>query len=310
MKGTILATPRSFAKEDATPQHLLEGAGYTVVRNPVGQILTKRQMIEHIGGCVGVVLGVDPMDADVIDAAKELRVISKYGVGTDNIDMQAAKKRGIEVTVTSGANSDAVADYAFALMMAVARRVVPIDRACHNRDWSKQTSLDVFGRMLGVVGFGAIGRGVALRGAHGFGMSVLAYDPVWDKTFAAKHGIRRATLEEIYKECDFISLHIPLTEQTRGMIGAKQFEMMKPTAVLVNTARGGVVDEAALADALRNKQIYGAGLDVFAQEPPELEPLYGLENLVMGSHTAASTAGATANMGLMAARNILRILKD
>ena len=304
----ILATPRSFAKDDQTPLRLLEDAGYTVIRNPVGQILTKEQMMEHLQGCVGVILGVDPLDADVINSAVDLRGISKYGVGTDNIDMEAAKRRNIPVTITAGANSDAVADYAFALMMAAARRIIPIDKACRNRDWSKQTSLDVYGARLGILGLGAIGKGVAVRGAAGFGMKVLAYDPYWDEAFAAKHAIRRAAPEEIYKECDFISLHLPLTDATRGMIGVKQFEMMKPTAVLVNTSRGGVIDEPALVDALKNKRIYGAGLDVFEQEPPTLEGLYGLDNLIMGSHTAASTVGAIKNMGLMAAENLLRSL--
>jgi len=308
MTMKILATPRSFAKEDQTPLLLLENAGYTVIRNPVGQIMTKAQMIEHIQGCVGVVLGVDPMDADVINAAADLQAISKYGVGIDNIDVEAAKCRNITVTITSGANSDAVADYAFALMMAVARQVILIDKACHNRDWSRQTSLDVYGARLGILGFGAIGRGVAIRGAAGFGMQVLAYDLCWDEEFAARHGIRRATPEEIYTKCDFISIHLPLTNETKGMIGAKQFEMMKPTAVLVNTARGGIIDEPALVDALQRKLIYGAGIDVFEQEPPTLEGLYGLDNLIMGSHAAASTAGATKNMSLMAAENLLRSL--
>ena len=305
----ILATPRSFAKEDQTPLRMLEDAGYTVVRNPAGQILTKEQMIEHLQGCVGVIIGVDPMDADVINSASDLKVISKYGVGTDNIDTEAAKLRNIAVTITSGANSDAVADYAFALMMAAARRIIPIDRTCRARDWSKQTSLDVYGATLGILGLGAIGKGVAVRGAAGFRMKVLAYDLYWDDEFAARFSIRRAAPDEIYKECDFISLHLPLTSETRGMIGAKQFGMMKPTAVLVNTSRGGIIDEPALVEALKSKRIYGAGIDVFEQEPPTLEGLYGLDNLIMGSHTAASTAGATKNMGIMAAENILKNLR-
>ena len=304
----ILATPRSFAKEDKTPLRLLEDAGYTVVLNPVGKILTKEQMIEHLADCVGVVLGVDPMDADVINSATGLKAIAKYGVGTDNIDLAAAKSRGIPVSITTGANSDAVADFAFAMMMAAARRLVPIDKACRNRDWSKQTSLDVHGAKLGILGMGAIGKGVAARGAAGFSMKVYAYDLYWDQKFADAHNIRRSSPEEIYRECDFISLHLPLTDETRGMVGAEQFAMMKPTAVLVNTARGGVIDEAALVDALQRKLIYGAGLDVFEQEPPTLDALYELDNLIMGSHTAASTTGATNNMGLMAAQNLLKSL--
>ena len=305
----ILATPRSFAKEDKTPLTLLQNAGYTVIQNPIGQILTKDQMIEHLQGCVGVIVGVDPLDADVINSAQNLRAISKYGVGTDNIDLEAAKRRGIPVAITTGANSNAVADYAFALMMAIARRVIPIDKACRNRDWSKQTSIDVYGATLGLLGLGAIGKGVAVRAAAGFGMKVLAYDPFWDDAFAAKHGIQRAQPDDIYTQCDFISLHLPLTEQTGGMIGSKQFGMMKPSAILINTARGGIIDERALVHALRNKQIYGAGIDAFEQEPPADPALYELDNLIMGSHAAASTTGAVNSMGLMAADNIICALK-
>ncbi|MCL2616500.1 MAG: hydroxyacid dehydrogenase, partial [Defluviitaleaceae bacterium] len=195
------------------------------------------------------------------------------------------------------------------LMMAIARRVIPIDKACRNRDWSKQTSIDVYGATLGLLGLGAIGKGVAVRAAAGFGMKVLAYDPFWDDAFAAKHGIQRAQPDDIYTQCDFISLHLPLTEQTGGMIGSKQFGMMKPSAILINTARGGIIDERALVHALRNKQIYGAGIDAFEQEPPADPALYELDNLIMGSHAAASTTGAVNSMGLMAADNIICALK-
>ncbi|MCL2852775.1 MAG: phosphoglycerate dehydrogenase [Defluviitaleaceae bacterium] len=304
----ILATPRSFAKEDKSPLHLLNDAGYTVALNPVGQIMTKAQMIEHLKGCVGVIVGVDPMDEEVITSAAELKAISKYGVGTDNIDLEAAKRRGIPVSITAGANSNAVADYAFALMMTIARRIIPIDKACHSRDWSKQTSLDIYGATLGLLGLGAVGKGVAIRASAGFGMKVLAYDPCWDEDFASRYGIHRATPEEIYSHCDFISLHLPLTEQTGKMIGASQFAMMKPTAILINTSRGGIIDDSALVDALSSKLIYGAGIDAFEHEPPLNQALYELDNLVMGSHTAASTIGAVNNMGLIAAKNILREL--
>ena len=215
----ILATPRSFAKEDDAPLRLLENAGFTVVRNVSGGILPKAEMIRQLSECEGVIVGVDPMDAEVIGSAKKLRAIAKYGVGTDNIDLDATKRRGIPVSVTTGANADAVADFTFALMLAAARRVVPIDRACRNRDWGKRTSLDVYGRTLGILGLGAVGRGVAKRAACGFGMTVLAYDPYWDESFASAYGIQQAQPEEIYHTCDFISLHLPLNERTKGMIG-------------------------------------------------------------------------------------------
>jgi D-3-phosphoglycerate dehydrogenase len=302
----ILATPRSFGQV-GDPVGLLERAGYTVVKNPVGRILTEREMRLHLADAVGVIVGVDPLNADVLDAAKQLRAISKYGVGADNIDVARAEARGIPVSITRGANADAVADYAFTLMAAGARRLLPIDARCHRRDWGKVTSLDIWGKTLGILGLGAIGKGLARRAA-GFNMRVLAYDVYWDPDYAQRQGIVYAEPEEIYRSCDFISLHLPLTDASRHMIADAQFEMMKPTAILVNTARGGLVDETALVRALREGTIYAAGVDAFAEEPPADEALYALDNLVMGSHCAASTQGAVENMGMMAAQNLLDAL--
>ncbi len=303
----ILVTPRSFGKGDNTPVEMLEEAGYTLVRNPYGRIMTKEEMIGLVGDVIGVISGLDPLDADVLRAAKRLKAISKYGVGMDNIDLAAAQELGIRVKNAAGANSNAVADYAFTLMMACARRLTVINDQCHRKDWSKLSTLDIYGKKLGILGLGAIGKGLAKR-ASGFDMDVSAYDVFWDEAFAKEHGIRKSTPGEIYANCDFISVHMPLTDETRGMIGAEQFALMKPTAILINTARGGIVDEAALIDALKNHRIYAAGFDAFAQEPPANEELYCLDNLIMGSHCGASTAGATFQMGVTSARNLLEMI--
>lgn len=303
----ILVTPRSYGKTNPALFDMLAEVGYEIVRNDVGGILTKEQMIERIADCVGVIIGVDPMDADVIAAAPKLRAISKYGVGVDNIDLDAAAARGIPVSRAVGANSEAVADYAFALMLALSRKVLPIDRNCRKDDWKKITTLDVSHKTLGLFGMGAIGKHVARR-AEGFSMKVMAYDVFWDEKFAAEHNIERAEPEKIFREADFISLHLPLLPETRGFIGEKEIAMMKKTAILVNTARGGLIDDAALLKALKEERIYGAGLDAFAQEPPEDKSWYELDNVVIGSHCAASTVGATDNMGRIATENLLRDL--
>lgn len=305
----ILITPRSFAKTDDAPKKLLQDAGYELVVNPYGTILTKEQMLAHVADAVGVILGVDPFDADVFAAAKQLKAIAKYGVGTDNIDLSAAKSRGIPVSITRGANSNAVADYAFALVMACARRLTVVNDMCHRRDWKKVVVGDVYGKTIGILGLGAIGKGVAKR-AKGFDMQILAYDIYWDDAFAQANGIRKATPEEIYRSCDFISLHMPLTDETKNMVDAKAFGMMKKGAVLVNTARGGLVDEAALIAALRDGTLSGAGIDAFNEEPPANEELYKLDNLIMGSHCGASTTGASEAMSMMAAKNLLADLAD
>ena len=302
----ILVTPRSFGKTDPAAFKLLEDAGFEVVKNETGGILDEQQLSQLIHDCHGVILGVDPLNEKVLQNAPKLKAVAKYGVGIDNIDLDACTERDIAVTRTVGANSNAVADYAFALMLAVARKVVQIDISCRNGDWGKVTTLDVFGKTLGLVGLGAISRGVAAR-AKGFGMEILAHDVFWDDEYAKTAGIKKATLNQIYTQADFISIHVPLTPETRMLIGEKELAMMKPTAIIINTARGGIVDETALFAALQNGKIYGAGIDAFEQEPPS-PAWFALDNLVMGSHCGASTVGATEQMGRMAARNIIESL--
>lgn len=308
MKEMILITPRSFGKTDPVPVEKLRAAGYEVRLNPYGQIMTPEQMRDEIRDAVGIIVGVDPLHADVLGAAKKLRAISKYGVGTDNIDMDFARKNGIAVSITAGANNAAVADFAVTLMLVVSRKLVSIDRNCRNKDWTKQLGFDFSGKTLGLLGLGAIGKEVAKR-ARGFDVKVIAYDLFWDAPYAEKHGISYAEPEDIYACADFISVHLPLTDLTRGFIGADAFNRMKETAVLVNTARGGIVDEKALIKALREKRILGAGIDVFSQEPPPDEELYQLDNLIMGSHCAASTVGASEIMSQMAVENLLLDLR-
>jgi len=303
----ILVTPRSFGKTDPTAFKLLEDAGFEVIKNETGGILDEQQLSQLLHNCDGVILGVDPLNAHVLQNAPLLKAVAKYGVGIDNIDLDACAARDITVTRTVGANADAVADYAFALMLAVARKVVQIDAKCRASYWGKTTTLDVYGKTLGLVGLGAIARGVAAR-AKGFGMKAIAYDVHWDDAYAKAEGITKVNLNDMYTQADFISLHVPLTPETHGLIGAAEIEMMKPTVVIINTARGGIIDENALLSALQNGRIYGAGIDAFEQEPPENPAWFALDNIVIGSHCGASTMGATEQMGQMAARNIIESL--
>lgn len=304
----VLITPRSYGKTDPTVFTMLEQAGLDVVRNDTGSLFTKEQMLEKIADCDGVIVGVDPLDKDVIAAAPKLKAIAKYGTGVDNIDLDAAKERGIQVSVTTGANCDAVADCAFGMMLAMARKLLTIDSECRQKNWKKITTKDVSGAALGVVGMGAIGKRM-IRRAQGFDMKVLAYDPMWDAAFAKQYAVERVTLDEIFARCDFISLHVPLIPATRGMVGEAQLQRMKNDAVLINCARGELIDEDALLGALERREIGGAALDVFVKEPPEDPRWYTLDNILLGSHCAASTTGAARNMGRMATANLIRDLK-
>jgi D-3-phosphoglycerate dehydrogenase len=304
----VLITPRSYAKHSTEPLSLLSGKGVETVRNETGSIMPPDEFRRALAGCDGVIIGVEPLTAEVLEEVPTLRAVAKYGVGTDNIDLAYCEEHGIKVSITAGANSDAVADYALALMLALARKVNVIDARCRRGDWKKLTTSDVARRKLGLLGLGAIGRGVARR-ARGFSMDVLAYDVYWDEAWAAAEGVARAAdPDEICRTCDFISLHLPLTDETAGIIGADRIALMKPDAFLINTARGGLIDDAALLAALRSGSIGGAGLDVFAVEPPEDPAWYGLDNVVMGSHCAASTVGAINAMGMAATENIIRDL--
>lgn len=303
----VLVTPRSYGKTNPELFEQLKNAGLEVVRNETGGILDKETMKRLLSDCDGLIVGVDPVDAEVISAAPRLKAVAKYGVGVDNIDTAVCQARGIPVSRTVGANSAAVADYAMALILAVARKTVLIDSHCRQGDWKKITTQDLSGKTLGLLGLGAIGKKVAAR-AQGFDMQVMAYDPYWDEAYAAAHNIRKATDEEIYRQCDVISLHLPLLPSTRNTIGGAELAMMKPNTILVNTARGGLIDENALLDALEGKKIYGAGIDAFEEEPPKDPRWFRLENVVLGSHCAASTVGASETMGRMATENLIRDL--
>jgi phosphoglycerate dehydrogenase-like enzyme len=303
----VLLTPRSFGKNDPVVFRILEKAGLTVVRNETGNILNKESMINLLKDCDGVIVGVDPLDAETIFGAPHLKAIAKYGVGVDNIDIEAAKSRGIKVSFTTGANSEAVADYTMTLMLAVARKVVEIDKKCRTGNWGKIITTDVSRKTLGLIGLGAVGKLVAAR-AQGFSMKVIAHDVFWDTSYAETHNITKATPEEIYKNADFISVHLPLTPETNNYIGQAQINKMKPNVIIVNTARGGIIDEDALFNALVNRKIYGAGIDVFTEEPLKDTRWFNLDNVVLGSHCAASTEDAARNMGRMATMNLIKDL--
>lgn len=305
----VLLTPRSFGKYSKEPYQLLKENGIEVVTNPTGGILKEEEMKELIKDVDAIIVGVDTLNEDVLKEAKKLQVISKYGVGIDNIDIDYCKKNNIEVTITRGANSSAVADYSFALLLAVARRVSEIDKDCRSHDWSKKVSLDVYGKKIGILGLGAIGKGVAER-AEGFKMEIYGYDIYKDEEFIKNHNIHFTTIEEIMKECDFVSIHLPLTKDTHHIINRDMLKSAKKNLIIINTARGGIIDENALYEALKSGDIYGAGIDVFENEPAADSKLLELDNVVVGSHCSASSVGAVDKMSMIATENVIKVLKE
>ena len=272
-------------------------------------------IVREVAGVDGLLcLLTDRIDAEVIAAGENLQVISNFAVGYDNIDVAAATGRGILVCTTPGVLTETTADLAWALLMAAARRVGEADRylrAGKWRSWSPQLMLghDIHGATLGIVGLGRIGQAVARR-AKGFDMRILYTDIAPKPEAEAALGAEFVDLPALLRTSDFVSLHTPLTPETHPLIGAQELAMMKPTAVLVNTARGPVVDGTALAEALRERRIFAAGLDVFESEPmPREDPLLGLDNVVLLPHIGSASVATRSRMATMAAENLIAGMK-
>jgi D-3-phosphoglycerate dehydrogenase len=244
-----------------------------------------------------------------IATGKNLKIITRYGAGVDKVDIASATKHKVVVTNTPGANSDSVAEYTLALMLAVARKVVIGWNSVNAGKWIFMTSMGLKNKVLGIIGLGRIGKGVALR-AKAFGMKIVAYDPYLDKQFAAQNDIEILDLQQILSVSDFISLHAPGTKENLHLIGKEQLDLMKPTAILINTSRGTLIDEQALFDALAKKRITGAGLDVLYNEPPRRDnPLFTLDNVLITPHLAANSTEAIENMDLMSVQSIIAYFK-
>jgi len=306
----VLIGSRSFGRATQEPLQRLEAAGCEVIPNTLGRGYRAEELQTALREMDAIITGVDQLTAEALAGADRLRVISKHGVGLDNIDLNAARSRGIIVTMTPDAIHDSVADLTLALLLALARRIVPAHNSTHAGRWERFVGTELHDKTLGIVGLGRIGKGVATR-AQAFGMKVLAYDVFHDDAFAAQHEIQFVELDELLAESDFVSLHAALTSTNTHLIGAQQLACMKPTAYLINTARGGLIDEDALADALRAEKIAGAALDVFQNEPPGADSLLlQLENVITTPHIAGQTEAGLRRMDEMAAENVLRVLRN
>lgn len=307
-KFRVLIGSRSWGRATHEPLANLQAAGCEVIPNTLGRSYREDELRALLPNVDAFITGVDQVTAHALETTDRLRVISKHGVGLDNIDILAAKARGIIVTATLNAIHDSVADLTLALLLALARQIPVADNSLHAGKWEKFVGVELRGQVLGIVGLGRIGREVALR-ARAFGMQVLAYDVYQDNAFASEHAIRFVELDELLARADFLSLHAALTRGAEALIGAPELARMKPSAFLINTARGGLIDEASLTDALRERKLAGAALDVFASEPPTNHPLLALDNVILTPHIAGQTRQGLARMDEMAAENVLRVLR-
>jgi phosphoglycerate dehydrogenase-like enzyme len=305
----VLVTPTSYGQHDAGLRTELEALVGRVSYNDTGKPLSSAQLTALLPGVDGYIAGLDAVDAAALAAADSLRVVARYGVGTNNVDLAAARARGIVVTNTPGANAGAVAELTVALLLLLARPVIGAAAATRAGEWPRTSGLSLGGKTVGLVGFGAIGRAVA-RMLSGFDCRLLAYDPWCDTAAAAVLGVAPVDLAALLAGSDFVSLHAPVTPETRGLVDAGFLARMKPGASLVNTARGELVDETALYDALSSGRLRGAALDAFAAEPPPADNLLlALPNVIATPHMGAHTDGATTMMGRMALADCLAVLR-
>ena len=275
---------------------------------------SKEEIIEGVKDKDALIcLLTDKIDAEVMDSAPNLKIIANYAVGIDNIDVEEATKRGILVTNTPGVLTETVADLAWALLMAIARRIVEGDKFMREgkfKGWAPLLMLgsDVYGKTIGIIGAGRIGSAVARR-AKGFNMRILYYSRKRNEKLEEECNAKYVDLETLLKEADFVSLHTPLTEETYHMIGEKGLKMMKPTAYLINTARGKCVDENALVKALKEGWIKGAALDVFENEPAIHPELKKLDNVVLTPHIGSASYETRSKMAVMVAKNVIAALE-
>lgn len=289
---------------------LLEGKCKIVVAPDT----TQKTLIEYAEDADAIILrSASKATQEVMDNAKNLKVISRTGMGVDNIDVKAATERGIMVCNTPRVNNLSVCEHAIGMILHLAKQLSLMDNAVRSGNWAIRNAnigIELEGKTLGVVAMGDIGSLVAEKCYHGLGMKILAFDPFVKDKFKNSEYEFCDTLERMFKESDFITIHCPYNSNTKGMITKELIFSMKPTAYLINCARGGVIDEKALIDALREKRIAGAGIDVYSQEPPEMDnELFKMENVLLSPHSAGMTKEATARMAIGAAKAVIDFIE-
>ena len=310
-KPTVLIEARPFCVFDEGPYEELKKQDIHII-DMRGKGLDDPDFVAALGHTDAVLCGNDLVVNDaLLTANPRIKVIAKMGAGLDTVDIEAATAHDAIVFHTPGVNNQAVADHAFALILSLARKIVFCDQSMRAKQWehTKIMGLEIWQKTLGLVGLGAIGRNVALR-ARGFDMKVVAYDPYWPEEFAAEQGIERMDVDQLLAVSDIVSLHTPLMPETAGLIDKKALALMKPTALVINTSRGGIINEEDLYQALKSGEIAGAGIDVFETEPPTDSKLLELDNVVLTPHTAAFTTEAMNSMNEEVVKQLICWLEE
>ena len=310
MSWKVLVTARAFWSSTWSTVNLLPDAGCEAVPSATPAPLTENELIPQLQDCDAVIAGSDPYNERVFAACPKLKVVARCGVGIDSVDVEAANAAGVVVANTPGAMADAVADYTFGLLLAIARHIPQGDALMRSGGWGQTPGVLAYGKVIGLVGTGMIGQGVARRAA-GFGMHVLAYDPPLQAAVASGSrtdlpNMEFVSLEDLLARSDFVCVHAPNLPETRGMFNAKRFAQMKPSAYLINTARGALVNEPDLIAALEAEQIAGAAIDVYQNEPiPPDDPLRQAPRCILTPHNAFNTVESVETLSRMSVENVL-----
>lgn len=303
----ILVTPRSLTRAGHPALDLLREAGYEVIFSTPGKQPDEEELLRLLPGCVGMLAGVEKISAKVLEAAKQLKVISRNGVGVDNIDLAAAERLNIKICKAIGANTRGVAELTIGLMFALTRALPYSDAQMKSGKWSRKKGIEIDGRTLGIIGCGRIGKLVAQM-ALALGMNVIAYDLYPDQSFTPSPKFRFTTLDEILTMSDLMSLHCPPTQDGKPLIDKEAIVKMKNGVYLVNTARPGLIDEEVVLQALNSGHIAGFATDVFHQEPPEVNELFSHENVIITPHIGGFTVESVNKAARVAVQNLLNYL--
>ena len=305
----ILVTPTSMQSgSDSAALKKLSAYCPDLVFNPTGKPLEEDKLIDLLSDCDGYLAGLDFVTEKVLRNCPNLKAISRYGAGYDRVDTKTARELGIAVSNTPGANAQAVAELTFGMLLSLARSIPYLHNETINGKWVRSSGIELFGKTIGIIGLGGIGKKLA-RCCEGFNMKILAYDPYIQESYCKEHNILPVALEELLKESDLITLHLPLNDSTYHLIDAHAITLMKQGAILVNASRGGIVDEEAAYHALCDGRLGGLGLDAFEKEPPEASSLFALPNVIAPPHAGAPTKEATAAMAEMAGDNLICMLE-
>lgn len=305
----VLVTSNSFGKFSNRATKLLEENGFEVVFNKYKRIMNEQEFIGEIEDADAVILGTEILDEAVLKRAKKLKMVSRYGVGIDNIDTDYLEENGIGLTVTKNSNNEAVADYTVALMLDVCRGISYTDRMLRTEGWKKKEGIDLCNKKVGIIGLGAIGKEVAKR-VKGFNCELFAFDLFYDEVFCKQYDIKKASIEEILSEAEVITLHIPADASAKPLINKESIKQMKNNAVLINTARLQLVDDEAIKEALNSGKLFGYGVDAQLSVGDIDTDYYTMDNVTLTPHNAAVTVEASNKMSYISAKNVVNYLEN